>query len=103
MAAPKRLTPEMVGEKPARPTATLTPIRVDLDTLTGRQAYSLELAIGVPLSRLPERASDVMVAAAVRSVLEGAPIDAYLDGFPALELVNSVEFEDDEDDDPGNG
>jgi hypothetical protein len=101
MAASKRLTPEMVGEG-RKVQATLDPIRVDIDTLTGRQIHTIEVVSGVPMTRLAERASDVMLAAAVRHAIEGAPVDAYLD-FPALELVNSVEFVGDEDDDPGNG
>lgn len=104
MATPKRLTPEMVGE-PVSDTP-LVPLKVRIADLTGRQVRTVELAVGVPLSRLDERSSDVMLAAAIRSVVEKVPVDHYLDRYPAMALVASIELlgdEDDEDDDPGNG
>lgn len=103
MPAQKRLTPEMVGEHIEAP---LTPLKVRISDLTGRQVRAIELAVGVPLSRLEERSSDVTLAAAIRSVVEKVPLDTYLDRYPAMALVSSVELlddEDDEDDDPGNG
>lgn len=101
--AQKRLTPESVGEGP-KVIATIDPISVRLEDLTGRQVLTIERAVGVPMSEWDRRGSDVMLAAGIRSAIEGAPVDAYVDGFPALALVASVEVasDDDADDDPGN-
>lgn len=104
MAPQKRLTPDMVGEGP-KVVATIDPIRVRLGDLTGRQVLAIERAAGVPMSEWDKRSSDVLLAAGIRSAIEGAPVDAYVDGFPALALVASVEVDsddDDADDDPGN-
>lgn len=95
-----RLTPESVSGR-KKVTATLDPIKVRPGDLTGRQMRTIEVVTGVRITRIDERSSDVMFAAALRSVIEGAAVDDYLD-FPATELVNSVELLDDEEDEPGN-
>lgn len=83
---------------------TLERIELRFSDLTGRQALDLERAIGVPLSRFSEHTSDVLFVAACRSVVEGAPVDAYLNQFKARDLLDSVSIVDEgEDDDPGNG
>jgi hypothetical protein len=79
---------------------SLAPLKVRMGTFTGKQVRSIERTIGVPMSRWEERASDVELAAAVRSAVEGRPFEEYLD-YPALDLVNSLDIAH-EDDDPGN-
>lgn len=82
----------------------LAPIKVRMGALTGRQVQAIERAVGLPMSRWDERASDVDLAAALRSAIEGRPAEEYLD-HPATDLLASVVLDDDEgeDDDPGNG
>lgn len=80
--------------------ADLPLLKVRRKSLTKKQLETIELAVGVPWSRLDERASDMVLAAAIRSVIEGQPLDAY-DDVPGMALIESVEIED-EDDGPGN-
>lgn len=108
MAAQKRLTPEMVGEKLRKPLPPVPaePMRVDFDLIPMRQVIRIERLAGVRLTEWGGGESDGQKLAALVSVMYDVDYDVVIDESAAT-LAKYAEValpgaDDGEDDDPGN-
>lgn len=109
MPAPRRLTPEMVGEKRRRtlPPIPDEPMRVDFDHIPMRQVIRIERLAGVRLTEWGGGESDGQKLAALVAVMYDVDYESVLDE-DAVTLAKYAEVvlptADDagEDDDQGN-
>lgn len=111
MPAPKRLTPEMVGEKRRRtlPPVPDEPLKVDFDHIPMRQVIRIERLAGVRLTEWGGGESDGQKLAALVSVMYDVDYEVVIDETAETlakyaEVVLPATDDDDagEDDDQGN-
>lgn len=110
MPAPRRLTPESMGEKRRRtlPPVPDEPLKVDFDLIPMRQVIRIERLAGVRLTEWGGGESDGQKLAALVSVMYDVDYDTVIEESAATlaryaEVVLPGADDEGEDDDPGNG